>query len=141
MSGECDGCPAKGYCRRLPAYCAWAAGDPPDPRKLDHIREASGRALRAGYPPLRTQARNVLAAAGRLAATIVTGRAVLVPPEVLAERSALCMACDYNAHRDTGGIRCMKCGCTGAKTRLATEACPIGKWGRWGPPADDEAAG
>lgn len=137
MSDECDRCPARGYCRRLPAYCGWAAEEPADPRKLDHIREASARATRPPSPGVR--ARNVLAAASRAALAVVTGHAVIVPAGVLAERSDLCLSCEFNMLRESGGIRCAKCGCTGAKVRLATEACPIGKWGRWEPPGDDAA--
>jgi len=52
------------------------------------------------------------------------------PPEALASREATCRACpewDANALNGTG--RCRKCGCsTWAKLRMATEACPIGKW-------------
>ena len=52
------------------------------------------------------------------------------PPEALATREATCRACpewDAAALNSTG--RCRKCGCsTWAKLRMATEACPIGKW-------------
>jgi hypothetical protein len=53
------------------------------------------------------------------------------PPEALATREATCRACpewDATALNNTG--RCRKCGCsTWAKLRMATEACPLGKWG------------
>jgi hypothetical protein len=52
------------------------------------------------------------------------------PPEALATREATCRACpewDAKALNATG--RCRKCGCsTWAKLRMATEACPLGKW-------------
>ena len=52
------------------------------------------------------------------------------PPESLASREATCRACDQwdaAALNNTG--RCRKCGCsTWAKLRMATEACPLGKW-------------
>ena len=52
------------------------------------------------------------------------------PPDILAEREAICRACpewDAAALNSTG--RCRKCGCsTWAKLRMATERCPIGKW-------------
>lgn len=52
------------------------------------------------------------------------------PSDILAEREATCRACaewDAAALNSTG--RCRKCGCsTWAKLRMATEACPIGKW-------------
>jgi len=54
----------------------------------------------------------------------------ITPPEALATREATCRACpkwDAQALNNTG--RCRKCGCsTWAKLRMATEACPIGKW-------------
>jgi len=53
------------------------------------------------------------------------------PSEALATREATCRACpewDATALNNTG--RCRKCGCsTWAKLRMATEACPLGKWG------------
>jgi hypothetical protein len=52
------------------------------------------------------------------------------PPGILAEREATCRSCDQwdaTALNNTG--RCRKCGCsTWAKLRMATEACPLGKW-------------
>ncbi|MFZ9964799.1 MAG: hypothetical protein ACO3GO_06280 [Terrimicrobiaceae bacterium] len=52
------------------------------------------------------------------------------PPDILAEREAICRACpewDAAALNSTG--RCRKCGCsTWAKLRMATERCPLGKW-------------
>jgi hypothetical protein len=52
------------------------------------------------------------------------------PPEALTTREATCRACpewDAQALNATG--RCRKCGCsTWAKLRMATEACPLGKW-------------
>lgn len=54
----------------------------------------------------------------------------VTPPEALATREATCRACpewDAAALNATG--RCRKCGCsTWAKLRMATEACPLGKW-------------
>jgi hypothetical protein len=55
-----------------------------------------------------------------------------VPPEVHAERRALCDACEHhNPDNDT----CRKCGCylsrLGGKLAMASEACPIGKWGTY----------
>jgi len=55
----------------------------------------------------------------------------LTPKENLAERESICRTCDQwdaAALRNTG--RCRKCGCsTWAKLRMATERCPLGKWG------------
>jgi hypothetical protein len=53
---------------------------------------------------------------------------VLAPAGVVEARRALCLPCEHNGHRESGGIRCQLCGCTGAKLDLATERCPVGKW-------------
>lgn len=52
------------------------------------------------------------------------------PPETLAAREATCRACpEWDAAALNGTGRCRKCGCsTWAKLRMATEACPLGKW-------------
>jgi hypothetical protein len=53
------------------------------------------------------------------------------PPDILSARQDICKACpewDEIALNNTG--RCKKCGCsTWAKLRMATEKCPIDKWG------------
>jgi len=53
------------------------------------------------------------------------------PPEILAARESTCRACpEWDAAALNGTGRCRKCGCsTWAKLRMATEACPLGKWG------------
>jgi hypothetical protein len=52
------------------------------------------------------------------------------PPEALATREATCRACpEWDAQALKGTGRCKQCGCsTWAKLRMATEACPLGKW-------------
>lgn len=68
---------------------------------------------------------NATKAAGRVIAAAVSGRRVLVAPEVRERRLDVCRACDENPRG-----RCMKCLCiVSRKTRLATESCPMGKWG------------
>jgi hypothetical protein len=54
----------------------------------------------------------------------------VTPPEALATREATCRACpEWDAAALNGTGRCRKCGCsTWAKLRMATEACPLGKW-------------
>ena len=55
---------------------------------------------------------------------------VATPPDILAQREATCRACpEWDAAALNGTGRCRKCGCsTWAKLRMATEACPLGKW-------------
>jgi predicted Zn-ribbon and HTH transcriptional regulator len=60
-----------------------------------------------------------------------TGGFAKTNDETLKIRMETCRTCEFwnsQALRATG--RCMKCGCsTWAKLRMATEKCPIGKWG------------
>lgn len=47
------------------------------------------------------------------------------PPDVLARRRELCVACPERTPDD----RCLKCGCRlGRKLAWAGERCPLGKW-------------
>lgn len=43
MSAACDRCPCPGTCLRYPGFCRWAAEEPPDPVKLQHIRDRSAQ--------------------------------------------------------------------------------------------------
>jgi len=69
--------------------------------------------------------------AGSAFSKFISAKCATTPPEILATREATCRACpewDAQALNATG--RCRKCGCsTWAKLRMATEACPLGKWG------------
>lgn len=51
--------------------------------------------------------------------------------QLLNERLAICRDCEFWDGAALGGTgRCLKCGCsTWAKLRMATEKCPIDKWG------------
>lgn len=78
------------------------------------------------FPPLRRQAVNAARAAGRVAAAVVRGDDLAVPPEELARRESLCAACDQL--RDG---RCLLCGCRmNWKRRLLVWHCPSSppKW-------------
>lgn len=51
--------------------------------------------------------------------------------EVLQQRLDICQACEYWRGSRGGTLlsgSCRKCGCSGVKLGLATQACPIGKW-------------
>jgi hypothetical protein len=84
--------------------------------------------LSPSYPSARSMASNVLVASARVVKAVVRGEPVMVAADVLEERRALCLPCEFNGHRESGGIRCTKCGCSGLKLHLATERCPVGKW-------------
>ena len=46
------------------------------------------------------------------------------PPDLRRRRIETCATCEHHT-----GMRCKICGCfTAAKSRLAHESCPIGKW-------------
>jgi hypothetical protein len=54
------------------------------------------------------------------------GFRTLAPPEVAEGRARLCNSCDFF----NDGI-CQRCGClTFTKTMVATEKCPVNRWGR-----------
>ena len=93
---------------------AWVPMDPETaPQELqeapsDHVEATAGE-----------MAAGLLRSAGRLV------RHGIASPEVKAMRLSTCDACP---HRLKSG-RCAKCGCVlAAKTGIAAEACPIGKW-------------
>lgn len=55
----------------------------------------------------------------------------LVADAVWQKRIEFCGACEHWESQKWGGAgRCVICGCSGAKQRLASAECPIGKWGR-----------
>jgi|HubBroStandDraft_1064217.scaffolds.fasta_scaffold1213527_1 hypothetical protein len=77
--------------------------------------------------------RNIVAATSRVIGAAAAGRPITVPPEIRAQREAICTGCEENLNG-----RCRKCGCGVRaqwlrKTHLATEKCPLPepKWGKW----------
>lgn len=130
---SCDRCPCPGACRRLPAYCEWAAREPQNPIEIRHICDASRNSPVSRYPPLARQAANLAGAVGRAVAAAIGGEAVTVPGAVLAARQAACAGCE---HHDAAANRCRMCGCSGAKLHVATERCPLDppRWDRWQAP-------
>lgn len=77
-------------------------------------------------PPLPTQAKNAVAAAGRVISSVVKGVPVKAPDEVVKMREDICQGCEF---LDKVRNRCSKCGCWyKTKISLASERCPIGKW-------------
>ena len=80
-----------------------------------------------GKPSFFDQVKSVSAATVKFAKSGFT----TTPQEELDNRLSLCKGCEWwdsQALNETG--RCKKCGCsTWAKLRMATEKCPIGKWG------------
>ena len=106
-------------------YRTLCADDHPD-REIHRARvtaKASGPAPSpAAYPSLFRQAANLAGAAGRVVAAAAKGEPVLASPEVRAERTAICAACEFH---DAAKNRCTKCGCTGAKLHLAPMQCPL----------------
>ena len=59
----------------------------------------------------------------------VTAGFKIADDETLAKRQAICDTCQYwKASARLGMGKCLKCGCSLAKLKLASEECPIGKW-------------
>jgi hypothetical protein len=120
--------------RSLPAAALAHPGRPlvwgPDGwEPLSDTLEREGGAMEEEAPEV-TPSDHVEATAGQMAAGLFrsAGRLItqgVASPEVKAARLAVCDACP---HRLKSG-RCAKCGCfLAAKTAVAAEACPIGKW-------------
>jgi hypothetical protein len=93
------------------------------------IRKATGIDPDAlpSLPPLKTQ----VASASKSLFKWASSGMKNVSAEELDRRRAICAGCEFwdvQAFQGTG--RCQKCGCsTWAKLRMATEKCPIDKWG------------
>jgi hypothetical protein len=90
---------------------------------------------REEFPSLPQQALNLTAAGLRAVGQVVKRQPWRVPPEIEAERQAVCAGCEENS---TG--RCRVCGCGVSakfirKTHLAAEQCPLPepKWNKWTP--------
>jgi hypothetical protein len=78
------------------------------------------------FPPVTTQFGNAMGALSRAAGQLLSGGPVLVSPEELDRRLAICRGCDQ--FKDA---RCLMCGCVVAlKAKLESETgqCPLGKW-------------
>ena len=86
-------------------------------------------------PDAITRAKNALAAAARVGKAMLASEVVLVSPEVKSDRMAVCVTCDQMKVSHNGIAHfCTNCGCwldgnVLCKACLATETCPIGKWG------------
>jgi hypothetical protein len=126
---SCPHCPCADVCTASPAYCGWAAKDPPDPVKIRHICDAS-RARReeqprgTTYPSLLTMAGNALGAAARF----LGAGCKIEPAEEQARRLEICRSCEKFIAADQ---RCSLCGCWSKfKAKLASEHCPLDppKW-------------
>lgn len=77
-------------------------------------------------PSVPEQIANAAGAVFRLGMQFLTGGPMLVQPDELDRRLAICQPCEFFA-----GSRCTKCGCFGKlKARLESETgkCPEKKW-------------
>lgn len=81
---------------------------------------------RKGMPPLTEQAKSLLSAASGSIKAWVNGQPVFSYADLRMKRLMICKVCP---EFDSGIGRCRKCGCyIRAKTALAQEKCPLGKW-------------
>jgi hypothetical protein len=77
-----------------------------------------------GAPSLTDKAINLFKAGSRVLQASMKGQKVVVSPEELERRLAICHGCEFFT-----GTTCKKCGCIARfKAKLATEHCPIEKW-------------
>lgn len=129
---SCDRCPCPETCLALPAYCRWAAEEPPDTIRLRHICEASrrprpapdDRPATARPTPTPVRAATPPADAGR-------------PP--VHESLALTRSMNRCDFRSTKG-----CGCSGARCALRGGAIVshvdcfdcLRRYPEWSMPAD-----
>ena len=88
-------------------------------------------------PSVVTIASHATQAAGRVFSAVISGDGVKCSEEETKRRMAICQFCTEAIPHATKPhyLRCSQCGCwlNGkffAKASLATEACPLGKWGR-----------
>jgi hypothetical protein len=122
----CSNCPCPDFCLQRQDFCNLASKSPPDETALRHIcarskMTSTPRPADASFPSLMVQAGNALGALGRAAGAVLTGQAVLVPPEELSKREGECETCEHML-----GDRCKLCGCWyRTKIRLAGESCPM----------------
>ncbi len=87
------------------------------------VRDESGSVIE--------QAENAMKAARKW---IIAG-APLATAEQKAKRAEICGACekwDGDARLGLGKCKAKGCGCTALKIAIATEECPLGKWGSVG---------
>jgi hypothetical protein len=76
-------------------------------------------------PGIMEMAKNAMGAAKRFAKS---GFA-MVPDEEFKRRSDICASCEFwEASARMGMGKCLKCGCSSTKFRMASEKCPLEKW-------------
>jgi len=81
----------------------------------------------AGSVSTFKKAQNATVAAVKVAKAVVKREPVKVSQEVVLERTEICRDCEFF---NDANSECNQCGCfIPWKTELATEGCPIGKWG------------
>ncbi|QEH36163.1 hypothetical protein OJF2_47230 [Aquisphaera giovannonii] len=88
---------------------------------------APGAILAGAGPPVAPAGpgllRMAISATRAMAAFVASGMKA-TPAEVRDDRLATCRACEHHT-----GLRCRVCGCfTEAKSRMAHERCPLGRW-------------
>ncbi len=67
--------------------------------------------------------------AGAMKTWVLNGMPI-VSKEVYESRKSICNSCPFwDKDGNMGMGKCKQCGCTAAKLYLATEKCPIDKWG------------
>jgi hypothetical protein len=87
-------------------------------------------------PPLTERINNARQAAQRVITRTLRGDPVGAERDEIDKRLAICRSCEF--YRTSDGA-CAKCGCfIKLKARLATEECPIDRWGAQAPEPGEE---
>jgi len=87
-------------------------------------------------PTIIEKATNLWRAGEKVVVAVLSGKEILCDAQVQACRLEACASCEF---RREGYEVCAVCGCKiQAKTALATESCPEGKWGAWEPSVETE---
>lgn len=77
------------------------------------------------FPPLFTQARNLLEQAIESGKDVLNGNPLLATPEKAKARFDICETCEFFLKN-----RCLKCGCfMDKKIHFESSKCPMNKWG------------
>lgn len=116
--------------------CRLKRGNPDDQKMYHEVLEDYKKSIAASKNVVVTPApeptmAEMAATAARAVAGWVKAGVPVATPDQYEIRRRVCVSCEHwdsQALRGTG--RCKLCGCsTWAKLRLATEKCPVDKWG------------
>jgi len=83
-------------------------------------------------PSVVERMKHAAGAGTRVVHALANGEEIVVEADEVERRRQICEVCEWwkaEAYLGAGGCAHADCGCTGLKAWLATERCPVGKWG------------